>query len=60
MQAQKSPAEAFRHFAEVWDRGMELDRLRRRANHFTTPRWQRPYWRFRVWFMLRRHYRAYI
>ena len=44
-------------FNDAWHRGIELDRLRRRANHFATPRWKRPFYRAQVrWFMWR-HYR---
>ena len=39
-------------------KGQRLDELRSRAEHFTTPSWQRPFHRLRVRYFLWRHYRG--
>lgn len=49
--------ESFVKFNLAWRKGEMLDRLRRRAEHFKTPAWQRPFHRLRVRYFLFRHYR---
>lgn len=49
--------ESLERFNLAWKKGAKLDKLRRRAERFDTPNWQRPFHRLRVRYFLFRHYR---
>jgi hypothetical protein len=50
-------AENMARFNLTWRKGERLESLRRRAEHFATPSWQRPFHRLRVRYFMWRHYR---